>query len=132
MSKDRAGQMAKKVPIEKLQSEIDKILSEYAESANRDVSQLAKSFAQKGAKAVGAEAKTKFKGTKYANGWTSQFEENRYSAQGVIYNKTPGLPHLLENGHANRNGGRTAGRPHIAPVEEKLVTEFQKAVEGVL
>lgn len=135
MSKDRAGQMAKKTPIDKLQANIDKLLSAYAESVNKDVSQLAKDFAKKGALAVKQSAQAKGWGehTGYAQGWTSQFIENRYSAQGVIFNKTvPGLPHLLENGHALRNGGRSRAIPHIAPVEEKLVQEFQKAVEGVI
>ena len=127
--------MAKKTPIDKLQANIDKILREYADDVNKDVSQLAKDFAKKGATAVKQSAQAKGWGehTGYAKGWTSQFQENRYSAQGVIFNKdVPGLPHLLEYSHALRNGGRSRAIPHIAPVEEKLVQEFQKAVEGVI
>ena len=110
---------------------IQKILKEYQEDTTKNVKQLAKKFAQKGAKEVKA-ASGQFGGSgRYASGWTSKFEENRLSAQGIIYNQNvPGLPHLLENGHALRGGGRAPGRTHIAPVEEKLIEEFQRAVEG--
>lgn len=124
--------MAKRVPIDQLQHEIDQILAAYADSTYKDVKDLTRVFAKKGAKAVKSEAQSHGWGehTGYASGWTSQFEEKRYSAQGVIYNKTvPGLPHLLENGHALRNGGRSKGIPHIAPVSEKLSEEFHRAME---
>lgn len=127
--------MAKKTPIDKLQANIDKLLREYADDVNKDVAELSRDFAKKGATAVRQSAQSHGWGehTGYAKGWTSQFETNRYSAQGVIYNKdVPGLPHLLENGHALRNGGRTRAVPHIAPVEEKLTAEFQKAVENAI
>lgn len=55
------------------------------------------------------------------------------SVTGVIYNKaTPSLPHLLEHGHANRGGGRTPGRPHIAPAEEQIVKEYEEEVKSKL
>lgn len=108
---------------------LQKILKEYQEDVSKNVDDLAKKFTQKGVKEV-KSASGQFGGTgKYANGWTSKFESGRLSSQGIIYNNLAGLPHLLEKGHANRGGGRTAGRVHIAPVEETLVKEFQKAVE---
>lgn len=121
-------------PISKLESSLNKILKEYAESVYKDTDKLTRQFTKKGVQAVKQASKATFGGTgKYASGWTSQMETGRLSTQGTIYNKTvPGLPHLLENGHANRGGGRTPGRKHIAPVEEKLVQEFEKAVRDSL
>lgn len=118
---------------DKFAESLQKLLTEYADDVTKDINQLAKKFAQKGAKEV-KSASGQFGGSgRYANGWTSKYEEGRLSAQGIIYNKnTPGLPHLLENGHAKRGGGRVGGRSHIAPVEEKLVKEFQKAVEKAI
>lgn len=123
-----------KTPIDQLQAAINKALKEYAEDTTMTVKDLSKTFAKKGAQAVRNSAKQSFGGTgEYAKGWTSQYEESRYSAQGIIYNKTvPGLPHLLEHGHAKRGGGRVPGRAHIAPVEQQLVKEFEKAVKNDL
>ena len=126
--------MAKKLPLDKLASEIDQILEKYGDDVKANVDEITKEFAKKGAKAVSASAKNNFGGSgKYAAGWTSRYESGRVSAQGTIYNKdTPGLPHLLENGHAKRGGGRVSGRPHISPVEEQLVKEYTEAVKSKL
>ena len=111
---------------------IQKILDEYQNDIVKDTGKLVKKLGQKGAKAV-KSASGQFGGTgNYAQGWTSQYEETRLSKSATIYNKTAGLPHLLENGHALRNGGRVAGRTHIAPVEQELIQEFTKAIEGIV
>lgn len=126
--------MAKKTPIDKLAEAVEKILTEYQDDIVKDTGNLAKQFAKKGAKTVAQNARAQGWGkhTKYDKGWTSQFEEGRLSSQGIIYNKKPGLPHLLEHGHALRGGGRSSAFPHIAPVEEKLSEEFYKAVTKVI
>ena len=57
-----------------------------------------------------------------------------YERRLTWYVKSPyyRLSHLLENGHAKRGGGRVAGRTHIAPVEQKLIEEFEKAVKNAV
>ena len=126
--------MAKKLKgVAGLASEIESILEEYQEHINDGVQDAVEAVVKAGAKAVKQEAQGTFSGTgKYARGWTYKFEKDRVGAQGVIYNKTPGLPHLLENGHANRGGGRTPGRPHIKPVEEKINKEFEQKVVSII
>lgn len=44
----------------------------------------------------------------------------------------PGLPHLLEKGHAKVGGGRVRGRPHIAPAAEDTFTYFESAMDKVV
>lgn len=126
--------MARKVPVDRLASEVEKILNEYGENVQQNLETIVSQMSKQGAKTLRSQAKIPFKGTgKYAKGWTSQTETGRLSAQGTIYNKdVPGLPHLLEHGHANRNGGRTPGRAHIAPVEEELIRQFEQKVRSKL
>lgn len=125
--------MSKKVPADKLANAIRKALNDYEIGLTRTIDDLGVKFAKAGAKELRAKSKAMFGAGAYSAGWTYQSVFDRLSSQGVIYNeKVPGLPHLLEKGHANRGGGRTPGRVHIAPVEEKLVKEFQKAVENAI
>ena len=126
--------MAKKIPIDRLSAEINKILTEYGEEVQENVDEAAQRVTKAGVKAVKGNASGSFGGTgKYAKGWKSKFETGRLSSQGIIYNgDLPGLPHLLEHGHANRNGGRTPGRVHIAPVEQKIIEDFEKAVKKAI
>lgn len=43
--------------------------------------------------------------------------------------KLPGLPHLLEKGHARVGGGFVPGRPHIAPAAEEAFEETIDAMD---
>lgn len=99
------------------------------------VAEAVKKVARAGAKALRAESKRVFpNGTgRYAKGWTSTVDTKKRSAQGIIYNKdVPGLPHLLEHGHANRGGGRTPGRVHIKTIEDQVAKGFEEEVRREL
>ena len=121
-----------KVTADNFAEACQKILEEYQDDLVKDTGKLVKKLAQKGAQAVKSGSSVFGGSGKYASGWTSQYEESRLSKTATIYNKTPGLPHLLENGHAKRNGGRVAGRTHIAPVEEAVSNELYNAIEGII
>lgn len=65
---------------------------------------------------------------KYASGWTYKVDKTRVSVGATVYGKsgTYQLAHLLEYGHATRNGtGRsypnTPAHPHIEEVEQWAV-----------
>jgi len=73
-------------------------------------------------------------GGAYARGWTARKLGSRTrSKEGyakVICNPTHySLAHLLEHGHAKRNGGRVEGKPHLRPACDKLVPAFEKSIE---
>ena len=125
--------MARKVSADAFADAVQKIFNEYRENIEDGLNDVTKALAKRGAKEVKAKARATFGAGKYANGWTSQFDTGRFSAQGTIYNgAVPGLPHLLENGHANRGGGRTPGRVHIKPVEEELIRQYENEVKSKL
>ena len=116
-----------------LEKQCKKILADYGKDVTKDMTEAVKKAARVGARKVKENASV-FGGTgQYAKGWTSQVETGRVSAQGTIYNRSlPGLPHLLEHGHAKRNGGRVPGRVHIKPVEEELEKLFVNELEQTL
>ena len=125
--------MAKKVTIDNLDDTIKDILNEYSNSVSGNLGIIIKKVTQTGVKALKSESKSKF-GTvakrkkKYADTWTSKYEEGRLSKQGTIYNTQAGLPHLLENGHAKVNGGRVEGKAHIKPVENEIIRLYESEV----
>lgn len=121
--------MAKRTPLDKLEDSINKILEEYGEQITENLDEVTVKVGKAGVTALRNESKETFGGTgKYAKGWKSETQTTRLGTSVVIYNITPGLPHLLEHGHAKRNGGRVAGREHIAPVEEKIIKEYETEV----
>lgn len=124
--------MAKTITPDMFAASIRGILAEYEGDVQAHVEEVTQKVAKEAAKAVKSAARSSFGGSgKYASGWTSQIEGGRLSKQGVVYNKkVPGLPHLLEHGHANRGGGRTPGRAHIQPVEEQIIREFESEVKN--
>lgn len=125
---------SQRVPADQLAAAVDKILEKYGDDVRENMNDIVKDITKKGVQTLKSQSRSAVGGTgKYASGWTSKFESGRVSAQGTLYNgRLPGLPHLLEHGHANRNGGRTPGRVHIAPVEDALIKEFETKVKSKL
>ena len=122
-----------KVTIDNLDSAISKILDEYGDEVKQNVDEITKRVGKAGVQALRSESRAQFTGTgKYARGWSVDVDVKRYGTVVTIYNKLAGLPHLLENGHAKRNGGRVEGRPHIAPVEQKLIQQMENEVKTKL
>lgn len=129
------------ITTDRLEAEVKKILSEYGDEVSDNLGEIVQKVTKKGVQALKAESQatfgtTKSRDRKYAKTWTSQMETGRLSKQGTIYNTQPGLPHLLEYGHAIVSGGRklgnVAGRKHIAKVEEELERLFEQEVKSKL
>lgn len=127
----------KKVTLDTLGEELNKILDEYAGDIESNLDEITKKVGKKGALALKNESLAAFPDSKkhkkrYGSTWTSRAEKQRLYTTVTIYNSQPGLPHLLEYGHASRNGGRVEGKAHISPIEEKLILEFEREVESKL
>lgn len=122
-----------KTTVDTLAADVTKLLQDYEVDVTKMTREEVRKVAQKGVQALRSNSGV-FGGTgKYSSGWTSKVETNRFTSTATLYNsKVPGLPHLLEHGHAKRGGGRVAGRVHIAPVEKELETIFTKGLEARL
>lgn len=125
--------MAKRVTPDQFQAAVMDMLKEYRDDVNEGARQVTAAVVKKGAQQARA-ASGVFKGTgRYSRGWTSQVEEGNLTAEGVVYNRgVPGLPHLLEHGHAKRGGGRVDGVSHLSDVEKEMIEAFEKALEAKL
>lgn len=126
------------LPADKLARAVSGILQDYADDVAVTMEQAVKKVASEGAKALRAESKRTFtprrkRGKHYYQTWTSTTSSTRRGASATIYNsENYQLAHLLEFGHANRAGGRTEGRVHIATIEREVVDAFEKEVLSAL
>ena len=72
---------------------------------------------------------------RYSKGWKQKVEKDGINGNKLtVYNADAyQLTHLLENGHASRDGGFVSGRPHIKPAQDKaekeVLEELTKAIQ---
>ena len=122
--------MAKGSTVDTLAADIEQILEDYVGDVENLTVEAVREIGKKGVQALRSNSSV-FKGTgKYKSGWSSKVEDTRMGAKATLYNsKVPGLPHLLEHGHAKRGGGRVSGTVHIKPVEDELEKAFTQELE---
>lgn len=118
----------KKISIDQLQAEVQNILKKYENDKTKAIEESAVQYAKIGKAKLSANS-PKRRG-KYSKGWAYKKQKPKKGNFSVtVHNKShPGLTHLLEKGHALRQGGRSPAEPHIAPVEEELNEGFYNEV----
>lgn len=128
--------MSQKISIGGFSDAVIQALDEYGEQAGKAIREITPKVARKAAKQL--RSKTSFAPNghatgKYAGGWKTKIEQSQMSTKATVYNgAAPGLPHLLEFGHANRGGGRTPAYPHIAEVEQATIQEFENEIRKAM
>lgn len=109
-------------------------LEEILDSYTDDVIEAVTNSVKEQAKETVAELKQtspKRKGV-YARGWKMKTEKTLNSAPVIISNTHGQLTHLLEDGHALKNGGRTKAFPHIKTAEENAKLRLEEKIRGKL
>ena len=124
--------MNKKIPIDKLTETIMEGLEEYADLASDELKKSCKKAGRTIRKDIVANAPVK--SGAYAKSWSvKNLKETSNSISLVVHSKNRyQLAHLLENGHALRNGGRSKAIPHIKPAEEKGTKELLEEIKSKL
>ena len=121
--------------IQSMADDIKRYMDEYSRLAASEMKEAVKTAANEAKKNV--EANAPVRSGKYAKSWAvKKTKENSTALELTLHSKTQyRLTHLLEFGHALRNGGRTEGQVHIAPAErlaeQTLETEIRKRLEGI-
>ena len=113
---------------------MEALLQEYGEEVQEDVNQALKATAQEVTKQLkkagdyGSVSKKPFrKRFKY------EMVESRLETTAVIGNQKAGLTHLLEFGHARKNGGRnTEAFGFMAPINKQTEKIFMEKVGKML
>lgn len=113
--------------IDDMAAEIMRGLTEYADLADTAMKAAVKKTATEVKKQIAATAPSDTGA--YAKSWaTKTVSENSHILEITVHSKNRyQLAHLLEKGHAKRNGGRVSGKPHIAPAEahgEEMLTQL--------
>ena len=128
-----------RISVERLEGEIANITGGYGDAAIKAVKTIIDEVSHKTSDELKASSPKRSKpypasrnrkpGT-YAKDWgvVTEYENARTKRNKVRSKRNYQLTHLLEHGHANRGGGRTAPRPHIEKLEQKAIQELEERI----
>lgn len=127
--------MAKKTSIDNLAKEVEKALLDFVgvteEACEKGVRETAKEAVNELRSAHPSGSGQYGSWDEYNSSWKvmQTKTDKRYHRKATIHNENHyQLTHLLENGHALVQGGRTRAFPHIAPVAEKCESELVRNI----
>lgn len=120
------------ISVDALSSTIQGYLKELGDKADKALDLAGKMTAEQAVqtlKATSPKGGKAGKTGKYARGWRVKAEGGVAGHLYIIHNGTDyQLTHLLEKGHALRQGGRSPAIVHIKPVEQTAIKEFEEAI----
>ena len=121
--------MSRKVKPEQLAQAVMEELDEYKDL----VDVYMRAAVIKAGKTVQSEIKgsAPVKSGAYSKSWSvKSSKESSHALEVTVYSRNRyQLAHLLEHGHAKRNGGRTGARVHIAPAEERGIRQLEEDIK---
>lgn len=126
--------MAQLLQPDQFENAVNQILAEYKDKINVDVERITREVAKSAVADVkkGAPVRT---GT-YKKSIRAKATEKEINRSSTIIHANAAqnyrLTHLLEYGHATRNGGRTKAIPHWGPAEQKAIREYEKKLQEAI
>lgn len=128
MAKSQGNRKSGAVSLNNLSGEIANLLVEYTSDVTAGLEKAKNKSANDGVKAL--KTNSRVLTGDYARNWAKK----KVNTAVVVHNKDEyRLTHLLEKGHLNRDGKTRSNKfVHIAPVEEKMIADFEKYMERVI
>ncbi len=114
--------------------DINKILNEYSNDIQEAIVHQADLVSKLGVNKL--QSNSPKRTGKYSKGWKVKSKVGNGFVNNTIYNKNPGLTHLLEKPHVIKNQygewGTSKPKVHIYPVEQFVIKDFENAVKRVI
>lgn len=117
-----------KISVDRLADAVNDALEEYSKLADETMRKAVTDAGKTVRNSIKEGAPVK--SGKYAKSWSvKNTKMNSHVLEVTVYSKNRyQLAHLLEHGHAKRNGGRTRAQVHIAPAEEKGIEQLERDI----
>ena len=114
-----------KISVDQLADAVNDALEEYSKLADETMRKAVTDAGKTVRNSIKEGAPVK--SGKYAKSWSvKNTKMNAHALEVTVYSRNRyQLAHLLEHGHAKRNGGRTRAQIHIAPAEEKGIEQLE-------
>lgn len=124
--------MADRIRCDQLADAVMRGLEEYKDLAVDEMKAAVKKAGNTAKKEISAGAPVRTGA--YKKSWAVKTTKESSNAMEVtVYSRNRyQLAHLLEKGHALRNGGRARAFPHIAPAEQNAVEMLEREIRNAL
>ena len=118
------------VDVDQFAHGIAEILNQVSTTTEEVVEKGVRKGAQESAKVWRKEAPRHY--GNYAKSIRSRMDKGGAQPEAHAYSTEPGLPHLLEHGHATMGGGHTKAYVHVAPAAEEGFKTTLETIENGL